>query len=105
MLLGQVIGKAVAPVKDSKLIGVKLLIVQPLNKNIAASGTPKVAADATFKAGSGDYVVLVRSKDASLALETAGAPVDLSIVGIIDTINVEEHQHSYILEVGHTVSH
>ena len=97
MLLGKVIGKAVAPVKNQKLAGVKLLIIQLLNKNMEAIGTPKVAADAVLTAGTGDVVVLVRSKDASLALETPGAPVDLSIVSIVDTIDVAENAFSYTL--------
>lgn len=100
MLLGQIIGKAVAPIKDPKLVGVKLLIVQIFNKNLTAIGFPKVAADAALKAGVGDIVVLVRSRDASLALEIPGAPVDLSVVGIVDTITVTDNQPAYTLKKG-----
>ncbi|MEM7030007.1 MAG: EutN/CcmL family microcompartment protein [Chloroflexota bacterium] len=102
MLLGKVIGKAVAPVKDPKLVGVKLLIVELLNKSLKAIGPPKVAADANLKAGTGDYVILVRSKDASLALENPGAPVDLAIVGLVDTIHIDEEGLSYTLKTGYT---
>ena len=102
MLLGKVLGKAIAPVKDPKLTGVKLLIIQLLNKDLAAIDTPKVAADAVLKAGTGDYVILVRSKDASLALEEPGAPVDLSVVGIVDIINVTDCEFSYTLKPGYT---
>jgi ethanolamine utilization protein EutN len=102
MILGKVIGSAIATVKDPKLTGVKLLIVQQLNKQLHPVGSPKVAADAARQAGPGDIVVLVRSKDAALALEVPGAPVDLTVVCIVESTQVNETGFSYVLPSGYT---
>lgn len=100
MQVAKVTGTAVATIKDARLTGVKLLVVQFLNKYLEPIGSQKVVADASLKAGLGDLVILVRSKDASLALDVPGAPVDLSVVGIIDTVNVTENALSYTLQSG-----
>ena len=102
MLLGKVVGSAVATIKDPKLIGVKLLIIQQLNKQLQPVGSRKVAADAARQAGPGDIVVLVRSRDAALALEVPGAPVDLTVVCIVESIQVNETGLSYVLPYGYT---
>lgn len=86
MLLGIIVGTAVATIKQPELKGVKLLIVQQLNKNLDPVGSLKVAADATLRVGQGDTVIMVRSRDASMALETPGAPVDLAIVAVVDSV-------------------
>lgn len=102
MLLGKIVGSAVATVKNPALTGVKLLVVQPLNKKLRPIGTLQVAADAARNAGRGDIVVLVRSRDASLALEVQGAPVDLAVIGVVDAITVDESGLTYELPIGYT---
>jgi len=102
MLLGSVVGTAVATIKNPLLEGVKLLIVQLLNKKLEPIGAPKVAADAALQSGPGDIVVLVRSKDASFALEVPGAPVDLTVVAVVETISLEETGLSYTLAPGYS---
>jgi ethanolamine utilization protein EutN len=61
--LARVIGTVVASTKAEGLLGVKLLIVQPLDANRAPAGEPHVAADAT-QAGEGDLVSCVGSREA-----------------------------------------
>lgn len=102
MLLGKLVGTAIATIKIPALTGVKLLVVQPLNKKLKPVGPLKVAADATLKAGSGDIVVLVRSREASLALEVKWVPVDLAVVGVVEAINIDEGGLSYLLPTGYT---
>ena len=102
MLLGKIVGTAVATIKYPGLEGVKLLVVQPLNKRLEPVGSLKVAADAFLRAGSGDVVVLVRSREASLALEVKGTPTDLAVVGIVETVNRDERGQSYRLLPGYT---
>jgi microcompartment protein CcmK/EutM len=88
MLLGKIVGTAVATIKTPELAGVKLLVVQPLNKQLEPSGSLQVAADAT-QAGYGDIVFMVRAREAALALETQFVPVDLAAIGIVDTVDVD----------------
>ena len=87
MRLGRVTGNVVATHKNPKLSGAKLLIVQPL----AAAGTPDgrslLAVDAA-QAGVGDTVLLViEGRAAGEALRRRAAPVDVAIVGVVDTID------------------
>jgi len=86
MLLGQVIGTLTATQKTPNLDGVKLLVVQPLDRHCAPSGQPQIAADATGQAGPGERVMLIASREAAQALERTYAAVDLAIVGIVDEV-------------------
>ena len=102
MLLGKIVGTAIATIKNTGLTGVKLLVVQPLNKKLQPVGTLKIAADAAQTAGVGDTVFLVRSRDASLALDVKDTPTDLAVLGIVETININETSLSYHLKPGYT---
>jgi ethanolamine utilization protein EutN len=88
MYLGRVIGTCVASRKYQGLEGVKLLVVQPLDRARKPKGRPEIACD-TVKAGPGDFVYLVGSREAALALEETFVPVDSAIVGIIDDLDQE----------------
>lgn len=101
MLLGRVVGTAVATVKTPELTGTKLLVVQPLNKHLEPMGTLQVAAD-VVEAGVGDLVFLVRSREASLALDIKGTPTDLAIVGVIDTVDIDPSQQAFELPFGYS---
>lgn len=85
MNLGKVIGQCVATQKDPSLIGVKLLLIQPLDENLKSIGSVICAAD-PISARPGDVVTWVSSREASLALEQKFAPVDAAIVGLVDQI-------------------
>lgn len=85
MILGQVLGEVIATLKDETLRGRKLLITQLLNQKREPIGRPQVAIE-TVDAGVGDFVFLVRARDASFAV-VPNAPVDLAIVGVIDHID------------------
>jgi ethanolamine utilization protein EutN len=68
--------------------GLKLLIVQQLNKNLMPVGALQVAAD-VVDAGPGDLCVMVRSREAALALpDVKFVPIDLTLVGVIDELIV-----------------
>jgi len=85
MYLGKVVGTVVARVKVEGLEGSKLLLVQPLDDRKEPSGPLEVAVD-TARAGPGDLVFLVGSREAALALEESFVPVDSAIVGIVDAV-------------------
>ena len=88
MLLGRVRGTAICTIKYPDLKGMKLLIVQPLDKHLEPVGPMQVAADVVM-AGPGDLCVMVRSREAALALrEHKFVPVDLALVGIVDQLVV-----------------
>jgi ethanolamine utilization protein EutN len=84
--LGRVIGTVVASEKVDGLEGVRLLIVQPLDRHQQPVGSPLVAADGVAMAGPGELVYYVSSREASLALENWFVPVDDAIVGLVDAV-------------------
>ena len=88
MLLGRVRGSAVCTLKYPGITGLKLLVVQPLNRKLEPAGPLQVAAD-TVDAGAGDLCVMVRSREAALALPGEKfVPVDLALVGIVNQLDV-----------------
>lgn len=84
MQLGRVIGTVVATMKYEGLEGIKLLIVQPLDRHQQPEGRPVVAADAVHMAGPGELIYFVGSREAAQALPETFVPVDHAIVGIVD---------------------
>ena len=103
MLFGRVHGTAVCTVKYPGTEGLKLLVVQPLNKNLEPVGELQVAAD-VVQAGIGDLCVMVRSREAALAMpEIQFVPIDLALVGIVDELHVRPHDDfDYTLPTGVT---
>ncbi len=86
MQLARVTGTVVASTKVPGLDGVKLLIIQPLDRQQKPEGKPVVAADAVHMAGPGELVYFVGSREAAQALEETFVPVDHAIVGIVDEV-------------------
>ncbi len=88
MYLGKVLGNIVCERKYEGLQGAKLMLVQPLDEAERAVGPKQVAVD-TVRAGPGDLVYLVGSREAALAVEPSFVPVDAAIVGIVDDLHVQ----------------
>lgn len=86
MQLAEVTGTVVATVKYEGLEGVRLLVVQPLDREGQPEGEMVVAADAVETAGPGELVYVVASREAALALPVPFVPVDHAIVGIVDEV-------------------
>ncbi len=86
MQLGRVVGTVVASVKADGLDGVRLLIVQPLDRQQQPRGNALVAADAVAMAGPGELVHFVAAREAAQALRETFVPVDHAIVGIVDAV-------------------
>jgi ethanolamine utilization protein EutN len=101
MLLGRVKGKVISTLKYPDLEGLKLLIVQPLNKHLEPIGGLQVAAD-TVQAGAGDLCVMVRSREAALSLPGIKfVPVDLALVGIVDELDVHpDEDFDFLMKPG-----
>jgi ethanolamine utilization protein EutN len=88
MIFGRVRGTAICTVKYPDLTGMKLLVVQQLDRKMDPVGPMQVAVD-VVQAGPGDLCVMVRSREAALALrEHKFVPVDLALIGIVDELVV-----------------
>jgi ethanolamine utilization protein EutN len=86
MQLGRVTGTVVATVKVPGLTGIKLLLVQPLDRQLRPVGGQVVAADAVHMAGPGELVYFVAAREAAQAMPDPFVPVDHAIVGIVDAV-------------------
>jgi ethanolamine utilization protein EutN len=94
VFLAKVTGSVVATQKVTSMTGRKLLTVEPLRveakdrDRLVGTGRTFVVVD-TVGAGQGEIVLLVQGSSARLTPETEKLPVDATIIGIVDTVNVE----------------
>src|ERR671929_271804 len=94
MFLARVTGSVVATQKVASMTGRKLLTVEPLRVDPQAqdrlvnTGRTFVVVD-TVGAGQGETVLIVQGSSARLTPETEKLPVDCTIIGIVDTVNVQ----------------
>ena len=88
MDLAKVIGTVVATRKDPSLEGTRLLIVQPLDEKQNPISDPLVAVDTLNDAGVGEIVYIVTGGDAVSVTPGKRMPVDVAIVGIVDSISL-----------------
>jgi microcompartment protein CcmK/EutM len=89
MQLARVIGDVIVTRKDEHLVGLALLVLQPLTPQREPAGRPIVAVDAVG-AGVGEEVFFVRGREASFPFHPAQPAVDAGIVGIVDHWTVEQ---------------
>ena len=87
MYLGRVIGTVVSTSKNENLIGMKLLIVEKLTERLERDGTTEIAVD-SVGAGTGEIVIVCKGSSARYVFGNGSAPIDTSIVGIVDTVEV-----------------
>lgn len=88
MYLGRVIGTIWATRKYDTVTGYKMQFVQPVNGELKNLDDPIIALD-TVGAGPGEIVYYVTASEAVIPLDVEMAPVDASIVGIVDYVNLE----------------
>ncbi len=89
MFLARVAGTVVATRKDPRLEGHKLLLVVPVDPDGNDEGGYVVAVD-TVNAGYKEMVLVVRGSSARMADGMDERPVDASIIGIVDTADVDD---------------
>jgi len=88
VLFGRVYGTAICTMKYPGTEGLKLLVVQPLDRKMNPVGGLQIAAD-VVQAGPGDLCMMVRSREAALAMpDVKFVPIDLALVGIVDDLEV-----------------
>lgn len=87
MELGKVSGTVVATVKEPKLIGAKLLLVELLDLGAQPTANSVVAID-TVGAGRGDVVLVVRGSSARQAGKMESVPTDACVIAIVEALEV-----------------
>src|SRR5689334_15467726 len=94
MFVAKVTGTVVATQKVPSMTGRKLLTVEPLRVDpstrdrLVGTGRTFVCVD-TVGAGEGEMVLIVQGSSARLTPETEKLPIDAAIIGIVDSVNVE----------------
>jgi ethanolamine utilization protein EutN/carbon dioxide concentrating mechanism protein CcmL len=85
MIFARVVGTVVCTRKDEKLVGTKLLLVQPVDLKGQPKGNQLVAVD-VVGAGEGEVVLVVQGSSARQTRSTEGNPVDCTIFAVVDSI-------------------
>ena len=94
MFIARVTGCVVATQKVGSMTGHKLMTVEPMRVDpaqrdkLVGTGRTFVCVD-TVGAGEGEMVLIVQGSSARLTPETEKLPVDATIIGIVDRVNVE----------------
>jgi ethanolamine utilization protein EutN len=93
------VGHIWATKKEEALTGLKLMVVNELDADNERKGTPFVAAD-VVGAGVGEHVLVVGGSSARIAAGGNEIPVDCTIVGIIDTLEVNREREKCVTARG-----
>ena len=87
MYLGRVVGSVWATTKNAALHSQRLLVVQPLNPSLQASGRQLICTDTTG-AGAGELIYYCRGKESSFPFLPVEVPTDATIVAVVDEVNI-----------------
>ncbi len=87
MYVGKVIGKVVSTIKDARLTGISLVLVERLPEQNGRGKEIFVAAD-TIGCGEGNTVLLAAGSGARAAANLHNTPVDLAVIGVIDHADI-----------------
>lgn len=96
MFVAKVTGSLVATQKVDTMVGHKLMVVEPYRvdpqdrSRLITTGRTFVAVD-TVGAGEGEFVIITQGSGARLTPETKNLPIDTVIVGLIDTMHVDQN--------------
>ncbi|MFN7937333.1 MAG: EutN/CcmL family microcompartment protein [Bryobacteraceae bacterium] len=88
MFLAQVIGRVWATIKDPKLEGQRMLIIQPVTPELQPTGKRIIVLD-SVGAGAGELVYCCRGKESSFPFLPSEVTTDTCIVGIVDELHVK----------------
>lgn len=88
MQLARVIGSIVATRKSERLLGLKLLVAVPIDiETMTEKGASFITVD-TVGAGEGEIVMWAGGSSSRQTEQTTNKPVDSSIVGIVDYVDI-----------------
>ena len=91
MILARIVGTVVATRKDPRLEGKKLLVAKPISPQGKDEAGYVVAVD-TVGAGFRETVLIVSGSSARMANGLKNTPVDSAIVGVVDTVEMDEEE-------------
>ena len=92
MLLAKVIGNVWSTKKIESISALRLLVVQPLGKNLKPAGNLLIAAD-EVGAGFGEMVIVSQGTPAMQAFgKDRLIPIDAVVVGIADNLEVADEE-------------
>ncbi|MEO6437118.1 MAG: EutN/CcmL family microcompartment protein [Tepidisphaeraceae bacterium] len=97
MYVAKVTGSLISTQKVATMKGFKLLVVEPYRvepskrETLVTTGRTFIAVD-TLGAGVGDYVLLTQGSSARLTPETKNMPIDAVVVGIVDSVHIDQGQ-------------
>ncbi len=77
------LASASTAVKNEALVGVRLMVIQPVASQDTPTADPMIAADA-LQSGPGDLVSWVAGREAALSLPETSTPVDWAVTSIVD---------------------
>ena len=90
MQIARVVGTVVATQKHRKFEGAKLLLVQPITLDDQPRGATLLAVDGVGAGIHEKVLIVLEGRAAGEALGRKAAPVDAAIIGIIDSVDVQE---------------
>ncbi|MBW4543536.1 MAG: EutN/CcmL family microcompartment protein [Symplocastrum torsivum CPER-KK1] len=90
MQIAKVRGTVVSTYKEPSLRGVKFLLLQFLDEEGQLLPKYEVAAD-TVGAGMDEWVLVTMGSAARQVADSNTRPIDAMVVGIIDTVSVDNH--------------
>ncbi|MGE9291383.1 MAG: EutN/CcmL family microcompartment protein [Puniceicoccales bacterium] len=94
MYLARVIGQVVASKKEEELRGRRLLLLRPMladaemPSRLKPGSNTLVAVD-PIGAGTGEMVMFVQGSSARQCAGLKSLPIDASIIGIVDSVQIE----------------
>ena len=90
MQVARVVGNVVSTHKSEKIVGLKMLLVQPIDiASFEEKGNMVVAFDAVG-AGEGEVVLIVSGSSSRQTALTDNKPSDTAIIAIIDYIDLKK---------------
>jgi len=88
MIMAKVLGTVVASQKEESLVGLRFLVLGPVDAEGRATGGSVVAADAVG-AGVGEMVLYASGSSARQTKRTENRPCDAVVMAIVDSWDVE----------------
>ncbi len=95
MFIGKVTGHLVTTQKEAAMAEARLVVVEaysgagPEADGLKATGRVLVAVD-SLGAGLGEYVLVTQGSSARLTERTKTMPVDAVVIGIVDTVRIQD---------------
>ena len=93
MQLGRVIGRVWATMKDPRLDGQRLLVIQPVTPELRDTGKTLICTDAVG-AGAGEIIYWCRGRESSFPFRPSDVPTDNTVVAIVDELHVDRTKRS-----------